>query len=100
MSMKSSGLLVTLNNLPENGIVLLFTDAPSKGLEKESELIRLRDQKKIKIFVVLAPQYGGKVGDQSWQMYTRLSEGKIYNMKDFSKEQFLKEIVQVVATTC
>ena len=49
MSMKSSGLLVAMNNLPKNSIILLFTDEPTAGLDLESEVIRLRDQKKMRV---------------------------------------------------
>jgi len=96
----TQGLWVTLDNLPKHGIALVFTDHQSKDLDMESALIELRDAKNIKIFVVLAPKYRGTVGDASWNLYTRLSEGRIYNMKDFNATQFLNEVVQVVGETC
>jgi len=96
----TQGLWVTLNNLPEHGIALLFTDHQSKDLDMESALIELRDKKNIKIFVVLAPKYSGAVGDASWNLYKRLSQGRIYDMKDFNATQFLNEVVQMVGETC
>jgi len=96
----TQGLWVTLTNLPEHGIALLFTDHQSKDLNMEPALTELRDKKNIKIFVVLTPKYSGSVGDASYEVYSRLSEGRIYNMADFNATQFLNEVVQVVGETC
>jgi len=96
----TQGLWVTLNNLPRHGIALIFTDHQSKDLDMESALTELKDDKDIKIFVVLAPRYSGTVGDASWNLYNRLSDGRIYNMADFNATHFLKEVVQVVGETC
>jgi len=96
----TQGLWVTLTNLPKHGIALLFTDHQSKDLDMEPALTELRDKKNIKIFVVLTPKYSGSVGDASYEVYSRLSEGRIYNMADFNATQFLNEVVQVVGETC
>ena len=85
-----------------HGVVLVFTDAPTKNLDLETELTNLRDTKSIKIIVVLAPQYGqgGTVGDPSYQLYERLSENRVYNMNEFNKTQFLAEVVQIIGEDC
>jgi len=94
------GLWVTLSNLPNHGIALVFTDHETKDLDMESALTQIRDRKSIKIFVVLAPKYRATIGDDSWNLYKRLSEGRIYNMEDFNATQFLNEVVQVVGESC
>lgn len=89
-----------MTNLPQHGVVLVFTDAPSKHLGLEEGLIALRDEKELKIFIVLAPRYNGLVNDSSWNVYENLSEGRIYNMADFNRSTFIEEVVQVVGSNC
>ena len=94
------GLSVTLQKMPHNGVVLLFTDSPSKNLQLEAELIAIRDEKKITIFVVLTPGYFGTKHDASWKVYVNLSEGRIYDLLNFDKDQFFQEVVHVIGSSC
>ena len=82
------------------GLALIFTDAPTKDLDQVDEIIALRDEKKIKIFVALAPGYVGTVGDDSWLAYEKISEGRIFNMAEFNKTTFVSEVVFVVGENC
>ena len=98
----SPGLWRTLQNLPKHGVALVITDQPSKDLNMEAEITKLRDSKEIKIFVVLSPSYKGKIEDDSWNVYKRLSEGRIYNMASAtcSTADFLEQVAQVIGEYC
>ena len=91
---------MTLQNLPQHGLAIVFTDNPSHDLGIEGQLITLRDEKRAKIFIVLAPKYHGTIGDDSWQVYDRLSEGRIYNMADFNATHFIEDVAMVVGEDC
>ena len=95
-----TGLLVTMRNMPKNGVVLVFTDNPSKNLGLQDELIALRNEKAITIFFVLAPRYYGTVNDASWKVFDNLSGGRIYNLANFDRAQFFNEVVQIIGSTC
>ena len=94
------GILLTLENLPMYGVALVFTDHQTKDLDLLDEIIALRDVKKIKIFIVLAPSYSGIIDDASWVAYDKISEGHIFNMADFDKETFVSEVVVVIGESC
>ena len=94
------GILLTLENLPMYGLALIFTDAPTKDVNLVAQIIELRNRKKIKIFVALAPEYVGTIGDESWVAYETISEGRIFNMADFNKTAFVSEVVFVVGENC
>merc|ERR1719244_939765 len=51
------GLLLTLQTIPKYGMIMLLTDTASKNLELFDELVKLRDSKEAKIYVVFTPRY-------------------------------------------
>merc|ERR1719458_1782623 len=98
----TQGMLVTMQTLQSKAVMLVFTDAGSMNLELKEELIRLRDEKDIKIFIILAPAYnGGTVGDASWQMYQELATPeRVKNMADVTAEEVIAEIVAGIGDNC
>ena len=82
------------------GLALIFTDAQTKDVHLEDEIITLRNRKKIKIFIALAPNYQGTVGDDSWLAYERISEGRIFNMAVYNNTRFISEVVSAVGENC
>ena len=94
------GILLTLENLPMYGLALVFTDHQTKDVGLLDEIIALRNKKKIKIFIALAPSYSGSIGDDSWVAYDKISEGRIFNMADFNKSTFVSEVVVVIGENC
>ena len=67
------GLLLTMQHLPYNSIVFALSDNPTKNLDLKDEIIRLKDEKNIHIFIVLTPRYHGIVGDKSWQVKHKMA---------------------------
>ena len=96
------GLLVTMQSLPHNSIAIAVSDNPSKNLELKEQLIQMRDSKNIHIFFVFAPEYHGTVGDESWQVFQELAHGRggIFNIVDYSREDFLNAVADRINSTC
>jgi len=96
----TQGMLLTLHAMPQHGAVLVFTDDGSKNLDLIDDIIALKNEKDLKIYIVLAPKYKAKVGDASWVAYQNISDGNVFNLKDFSKDKFISAIVQEIGTMC
>jgi len=100
------GLLHTLQKIPKYGMIMLLTDTASKNLDLFDELVKLRDEKEAIIYVVLTPEYEERrsedvfVGDDSWKKYKEISKGKMYDMDDYDRAKFLKEIVFSIKKEC
>ena len=70
--------------IPDNGVILVFTDAGSVGLELENSIAEKARRKNVKIFFALLvglvatgkPPPG--VPQQSMQVYSRLSENRMF----------------------
>merc|ERR1719153_471103 len=75
------GIKVTLEKMPDNGMIVVVTDAGTKQLKLEKEIRKLSKKKNIKIFFVFAPQCRAKCKN-SLPVYKRLSEGRMFNLTD------------------
>ena len=68
--------------IPDNGVILVFTDAGSVGLELENSIDAKARRKNVKIFFALLQTIynndPSKVPQQSMQVYSRLSENRIF----------------------
>ena len=73
--------------IPDNGVILVFTDAGSVGLELWNSIEEKARRKNVKIFFALLVSgiYTGATGkpppgvpQQSMQVYSRLSENRIF----------------------
>ena len=92
------GLLLTLQKMPKHGVVIVFLDSTTKDQDLLDDVVALRDEKEIKIFVVYAPKmntFTGSVGDPSWTALKTASEGRIYDMSTFNRTLFISEVTQV-----
>ena len=71
--------------IPDNGVILVFTDAGSIGLELENSIAEKARRKNVKIFFALLTgtclstgKPAPPVPQQSMQVYSRLSENRIF----------------------
>ena len=71
--------------IPDNGVILVFTDAGSIGLELENSIAEKARRKNVKIFFALLTGTNLSTGkppppvpQQSMQVYSRLSENRIF----------------------
>ena len=60
--------------MPDNGVILVFTDEPSAQLHLESAVTAEATRKNVKVFFALL----GDPGSVSEQVYKRVSEGRIF----------------------
>ena len=73
------GIKVTLEKMPDNGMIVVVTDAGTKQLKLEKEIRKLSKKKNIKIFFVFAQSCLAKC-ENSLPVYKRLSEGRMFNI--------------------
>ena len=89
------GIQVTLELIPDNGVLLAVTDAGTHMKELEEEIRTLSEEKNVKIFFVFSPQCRAKC-ENSMPIYRRLSDGRMFNRTDFDQETFFKSVVHMV----
>ena len=91
------GIEVTLDNMPDNGAILLFTDAGTHQRNLEASIKKKAADKNIKIFIVFYPKCRSKNHcDASMPSYISVSEGRIFNQSDFDNENFFKSVLNTV----
>ena len=86
---------MTLDNMPDNGVILVVTDAGTKQKELEESIRKKSLEKNIKIFFTFYPTCRAKCAD-SLPVYRRLSDGNMFNSSDFTSEKFFSTVVSTV----
>merc|ERR1711974_246574 len=88
------GIEVTLDNMPDNGVILVVTDAGTKKKELEKSKKKKSAKKNIKIFIAFSPKcMAAKFCSESMPGYNRVSEGRIFNQTDFDTEKFFNSVL-------
>ena len=99
MSFLSPGIDVTLDTMPDNGLILVFTDAGSKQLELENAVKAKSEEKNVKIFFALYTH--NSIDTASMEAYERLSNEQVFVASSdgslgLETEEFLDAVVQTV----
>ena len=89
------GIEVTLDNMPNNGVILVVTDAGSKQLKLEKSITTKSIKKNIKIFFTFYPSCRADC-DDSLPVYKRLSDGNMFNASEFTSEKFFSTVITKV----
>ena len=63
---------MALQNASPRSLIVVFTDNGTKDLKLESEIVRLRDEKKCEVYIVLTPEYEGYLNGKSLPAYGRM----------------------------
>ena len=83
--------------MPDNGVILVVTDAGTKKKELEDSIKKKSAKKNIKIFIAFSPKcMAAKLCSESMPGYNSVSEGRIFNQTDFDTENFFKSVVYTV----
>ena len=83
--------------MPDNGVILVVTDAGTHQRDLEEEIKKKSAEKNIKIFIAFSPKcLANKVCSDSMPSYNQVSEGRIFNQTDFDSEEFFKSVVYTV----
>merc|ERR1712029_845650 len=61
----TQGLLTACQVTPVGSLVVVFTDNGTKDLKLEREIMRLKEEKQLEIYIVLTPVYEGRSRDPS-----------------------------------
>ena len=81
--------------MPENGVILVVTNAGSHHLKLEKSIKQKSLKKNVKIYFAFSPFCEVDCGE-SFPVYKRLSDGRMFNDSDFSTDSFLKTVVFTV----
>ena len=91
------GIEVTLNNMPDQGVILVVTDAGTKHRELAKAIKKKSGKKNIKIFIAFSPRcLASELCSLSMPSYNRVSEGRIFNMTAFNRKKFFESVVYEV----
>ena len=91
----SPGIEVALDNMPNDGVILVVTDSGSKQLELEKSIRKKSLEKNLKIYFSFSPSCRADCGD-SLPVYKRISDGRLFNESDFTSETFFRTVVFTV----
>ena len=91
----SPGIEVALDNMPNDGVILVVTDAGSKQLDLEKSIRKKSLEKNLKIYFSFSPSCRADCGD-SLPVYKRISDGRLFNESDFTSETFFRTVVSTV----
>ena len=89
------GLDITLDEMPNNGVVLVVTSAGSHQLELEKSIKEKSSKKNVKIYFTFSP-FCREACEDSLPVYKRLSDNRMFNLSDFSSKSFLETVVYTV----
>ena len=83
--------------MPDNGVILVVTDAGTHQRDLEEAIKKKSKEKNIKIFIAFSPKCLSKKNcSLSMPSYNRVSGGRIFNQTDFDSEEFFKSVVYTV----
>ena len=91
----SPGIEVALDNMPNDGVILVVTDSGSKKLELEKSIRKKSLEKNLKIYFSFSPSCRADCKD-SLPVYERISDGRLFNESDFTSETFFRTVVSTV----
>ena len=100
--------------MPDNGVILVFTDEPSAQLHLECAITQKAKTKNVKLFFAIlwssplapcAPKcLHDHTGVASEQAYERLSEGRIFRSSggplNFDSKAFFDSVIRIVNIIC
>ena len=95
-NVSSPGIEVTLDNMPNNGVILVVTDAGSKQLDLERSITKKSLEKNIKIFFTFYPSCRADCDERDERVYERLSDGETFNSSEFTSEKFFSTVITKV----
>ena len=84
--------------MPDNGVILVVTDAGTHKRKLEAKIKKKSAEKNIKIFIAFYPKCRAtEVCMRSIPSYARVSEGRIFDEADFDSEKIFEHVVHTVS---
>ena len=83
--------------MPNNGVILVVTDAGTHQRDLEESIKKKATEKNIQIFIAFYPRcVSRRHCRRSMPAYQSVSEGRIFNQSDFDNENFFKSVLNTV----
>ena len=83
---------------PERSLIVVFTDNGSKNLKLKTELMRMKEEKNIEIFIVLTPIYEGRRKDKSLEVFNEVSQ--VFQINEVGADMFLQTVEEFEEANC
>lgn len=77
---------------------MVFTDNGSKDLNLKDEILRLKLEKDLEIYIVLTPEYEGRPSDPSLKVYHEIAE--VFNIINVGAETFIDRVREYEEANC
>ena len=94
----TQGLLVACQLTPEKSLIVVFTDNGSKDLKLEREILEVKQQKELEIYIVLTPEYEGYPNAPSLGVYDRL--GKVFFISEVGADSLIQSVEEFEEGNC
>ena len=92
------GLLMAVKETPPKSLVVVFTDNGSKNLRLKNEIMKIKKEKNIEIFIVLTPVYEGWPNDRSLKVFGEVAE--VFFINEVGADAFLGKVETFEEENC
>ena len=92
------GLMKAVMESPERSLIVVFTDNGSKNLKLKTEVMRIKEEKNIEIFIVLTPIYEGRRKDKSLEVFNEVSQ--VFQINEVGADMFLQTVEEFEEANC
>lgn len=93
------GLLGAVQSTPPKSLVVVFTDNGSKDLGLRNEIIRVKREKEITVYIVLTPIFEGFPNDPSLDVYDAVAD-QVFNIAEVGADIFLSSVEVFEESNC
>jgi len=92
------GLMVAVSESPPKSLIVVFTDNGSKNLKLKKDIMRMKDEKNVEIFIVLTPIYEGRARDKSLEVFNEVSQ--VFPINEVGADMFLQTVEEFEESNC
>lgn len=93
------GLLAAVQTAPEKSLIVVFTDNGSKDLNLRREIIRMKNEKNLTVYIVLTPIFEGFPNDPSLGAYDEVSE-QVFFINEVGPDALLTSVQTFEQDNC
>ncbi len=93
------GLLGAVNRSPARSLVVVFTDNGSKDLNLREEILRVKREKQVTVYIVLTPIFEGFPNDPSLDVYDQVAD-EVFFIEEVGADIFLSSVEVFEETNC
>ena len=93
-----TGLLLACKESTDKSLIVVFTDNGSKDLNLATDILRLKKEKNLEIFIVLTPVYEGWPNDKSLVIFDEIAN--VFFINEVGADAFLGEVESFEESNC